>query len=57
MLGIVHPSLLTHLVGEPSQHIRRQTVREHSVRELSSALPYVVGRSLRRRAAKLLRRL
>jgi SAM-dependent methyltransferase len=57
MLAIVHPSLLTHVVGEPSRHIRRKTAREHSVRELSSALQYVVGRSLRRRAAKLLRRL
>ena len=56
MLAIVHPRLLTHVVGEPSRHLRRQTAREHSLRELSSALPHVVGRSLRWWPRRLFRR-
>lgn len=56
MLSLVHPRLLTHVVGEPDQHLRRLTAREQSLHELVYASPYVAARSLRWRLARLRRR-
>jgi SAM-dependent methyltransferase len=56
MLPLVHPRLLTHVVGEPDEHLRRMTAREQSLRELVYAAPHVVSRSLRWRLGRLRRR-
>ena len=56
MSAIVHPALFVRAVGEPAQHVRRATAREHSLREILDALPRVLGRSLRWWTGRLLRR-
>jgi SAM-dependent methyltransferase len=56
MLSVVHPRLLTHVAGDPAEHMRRLTAREHSLRELAYAAPHVAARSLRWWVGKLLRR-
>ena len=47
MLSIVHPRLLNYVAGSPTQHVRRKTARELSLREVAQATPHVVTRSLR----------
>jgi SAM-dependent methyltransferase len=56
MLSLVHPRLLTHVVGDPDEHLRRLTAREQSLRELAYAFPRVGWRSLRWRLGRLSRR-
>jgi SAM-dependent methyltransferase len=56
MLSLVHPELLARAAAEPDEHVRRRTAREHSLRELVYASPYVVGRSLRARLGRIRRR-
>ncbi len=56
MLPLVHPRLLTHVVGEPDEHLRRMTAREQSLREIVYAFPHVAARSIAWRLGRIRRR-
>lgn len=46
-LSLVHPRLLARVAAAGTEHARRPTAREFSLRELADALPHAAGRSLR----------
>jgi SAM-dependent methyltransferase len=57
MLSVVHPRMVDYVAADPTAHIRRPTPSEHSLREITSALPKVAARSLKWRLAAVLKRL
>ena len=54
-LSLVHPDLMSSLAAHPDEHVRRPSARELTLAELLSALPSVLGRSLRWRLGRATR--
>jgi SAM-dependent methyltransferase len=52
MVRIVHPTLLAKVAQDPSAHVRRETARDLSARDLMHAAPHALVRSIRWRLGR-----